>query len=329
MTPSMQRRRFGKTGWDVTAVGFGAWQIGGSWGEVAERDAMAALHAAADAGVNFFDTADVYGDGRSEQLIGRFLRERDEDLFVATKMGRRAPLDMEQYTLSNLRGWADRSRELLGLDSLGLVQLHCLPSEIYDSPEIFESLETLITEGVIDHYGVSVETVDEATRALQWEGLGTIQLVFNIFRQKPADTLLQAAADQDVGLIARVPLASGLLTGKLTRDSQFPEDDHRNFNRDGAAFDVGETFAGVDFQDGLDAVDELRPLADDEPLVHFALRWVLSHPQISTVIPGARNEEQARSNAQAGSKPPLDATTLAAVQRIYQERIEPSVGHRW
>ena len=329
MSATLQRRRLGKTGWDVTAVGFGAWQIGGGWGEVGERDAMAALHAAADAGVNFFDTADVYGDGRSEELIGRFLRERDEQLFVATKMGRRAPLDMAQYTLSNLRAWADRSRELLGLDSLGLVQLHCLPSEIYDTPEIFESLETLVTDGVIDHYGVSVETVDEATRALQWDGLATIQLVFNIFRQKAADTLLPAAADHDVGLIARVPLASGLLTGKLTRDTRFPEDDHRNFNRDGGAFDIGETFAGVDFSDGLAAVEELRPLAGDEPLVHFALRWILSHPQISTVIPGARNAEQARSNAQAGAKPPLAADILAAVQRIYRDRIEPSVGHRW
>ncbi len=329
MTATMQRRRLGKTGWDVSAVGFGAWQIGGNWGEVAERDAMAALHAAADAGVNLFDTADVYGDGRSESLIGRFLRERDEELYVATKMGRRAPLGMEHYTLTNLRTWADRSRELLGVESLGLVQLHCLPSEIYDTPEIFASLETLVAEGVIDHYGVSVETVDEATRALRWEGLATIQLVFNIFRQKPAETLLRAAADHDVGLIARVPLASGLLTGKLTRDTTFPEDDHRNFNRDGAAFDIGETFAGVDLSVGLDAVEELRPLAGDEPLVHFALRWILSHPQISTVIPGARNAEQARSNAQAGSKSPLDAATLAAVRRIYRDKIEPFVGHRW
>jgi aryl-alcohol dehydrogenase-like predicted oxidoreductase len=236
---------------------------------------------------------------------------------------------MEHYTLSNLRAWADRSRELLGVESLGLVQLHCLPSQIYDTPRIFESLESLVADGVIDHYGVSVETVDEATRALRWDGLATIQLVFNIFRQKPADTVLQAAADRDVGLIARVPLASGLLTGKITSETRFAEDDHRTFNRDGAAFDIGETFAGVDLSDGLDAVEELRPLAGDEPLVHFALRWILSHPQISTVIPGARNQEQAHANAQAGAKPPLDDATLAAVHRIYRERIEPSVGHRW
>lgn len=329
MAGTMQRRRLGKTGWDVSAVGFGAWQIGGSWGEVAERDAMAALHAAADAGVNLFDTADVYGDGRSEVLIGRFLRERDEDLFVATKVGRRVPLGMEHYTLANLRTWADQSRERLGLDSLGLVQLHCLPSQIYDTPAIFESLETLVEEGVIDHYGVSVETVDEAMRALRWDGLATIQLVFNIFRQKPAEQVLSAAAARDVGLIARVPLASGLLTGKLTHETTFSEDDHRNFNRDGSAFDIGETFAGVDLEDGLAAVEELRPLAGDEPLVHLALRWILSHPEISTTIPGARNPEQARSNAQAGAMPPLDDATMAAIRRIYEQRIEPSVGHRW
>ena len=329
MPDTMQRRRLGKTGWNVSVIGFGAWQIGGDWGDVDESTAMEALHAAADGGVNFFDTADVYGDGRSEQLVGRFLRERDDTPYVATKMGRRAPLELEHYTLTNLRDWADRSRHNLGLDTLGLVQLHCLPSEVYDTPEIFESLETLVNEGIIGHYGVSVETVDEGLRALNWPGLATIQVIFNIFRQKPAARLLPAAADADVGIIARVPLASGLLTGKLSRDTHFDESDHRRFNRHGEAFDVGETFAGVDYEQGLDAVERLRPLADGDPLVRFALRWVYTNPQVSTTIPGARNADQARANAEAGSAGPLDDGVIAEVERIYREDIAERVEYRW
>jgi aryl-alcohol dehydrogenase-like predicted oxidoreductase len=330
VTVERELRQLGKTGWQVSSVGFGAWQIGADWGDVSDAGAMDALHAAADAGINFFDTADVYGDGRSERLVGRLLRERDEHLFVATKTGRRAPLSLEHYTQENLRSWIDRSRENLGLESLGLVQLHCLPSPVYDSSEVFESLEELVSKGVIEHYGVSVETVDEGLRALQWPGLATIQVVFNIFRQKPSEQLLDGANRSGVGIIARVPLASGLLTGKLRADTSFPENDHRNYNRHGEAFDVGETFAGVDFDKGLATVERLRPLVPEgESLVNFALRWVLTNRSVSTVIPGARNAEQARGNAAASGMPPLDDETMRAIAAIYDEDIAPLVQHRW
>lgn len=330
MEAPMQQRRLGKTGWQVSAVGFGAWQIGAGWGEVSDTAAMEALHAAADAGVNLFDTADVYGDGRSERLIGCFLRERDEVLHVATKMGRRGPQEHGEYMGENFRTWVDRSREYLGVDSLGLVQLHCPPSTVFDDPAVFEALEGLVEQGAIDNYGVSIETVDQGLRALQWPGLATIQVIFNIFRQKPADRLLPEAAAADVGIIARVPLASGLLTGKLTADTSFADDDHRNFNRDGGAFDVGETFSGVDLDRGLAAVERLRPLVgDDEPMARFALRWILAHEHVSTVIPGARNPQQARDNAVAGTVPPLDDDALRAVRDIYAEDIAPLVHDRW
>lgn len=330
MTVEPGRRQLGRTGWQVSTVGFGAWQIGADWGNVSESAAMEALHAAVDAGVNFIDTADVYGDGRSERLVGRLLRERDEQLFVATKTGRRAPLSLEHYTTENLRSWLERSRENLGLDTLGLVQLHCLPSPVYDSSEVFESLEGFVSEGVIEHYGVSVETVDEGLRALKWPGLATIQVIYNIFRQKPAEHLLDEANRLGVGIIARVPLASGLLTGKLRADTTFPEDDHRNYNRHGDAFDVGETFAGVDLEQGLAAVERLRPLVPEgESLVSFALRWILTNRSVSTVIPGARNAEQARGNAAAGGLAPLDEDTMRAVAAIYEQDIAPLVHDRW
>lgn len=325
----MDHRRLGKTGWQVSSVGFGAWQIGAGWGEVSDGAAMEALHAAADAGVNFFDTADAYGDGRSERLIGRFLKERDEQLHVATKMGRRLPQAPENYVAENFRAWVDRSRENLDTESLGLVQLHCPPSEVFDDPAVFEALEQLVEQGAIRNYGVSIETVDQGMRALRWPGLASIQVIFNIFRQKPGDGLLAAAHEADVGVIARVPLASGLLTGKLHADTTFAEDDHRNFNRNGEAFDVGETFSGVDLDQGLAAVERLRPLAADEPLVRFALRWILTHQHVSTVIPGARNAEQASANAEAGALPPLDDDVLRAVKEIYTQDIAPLVHHRW
>ena len=326
---SMPHRRLGKTGFDVGVIGFGAWAIGGSWGEVADSEAMAALHAAADSGVTFFDTADVYGDGRSERFIGRLLAERDERLIVATKMGRRSPLDPALYTLENFRSWIDRSRRLLGVDRLDLTQLHCLGADIYRRPDVWEALDTLRQEGLIANYGVSVETVDEAMQALSIPGIASVQIIFNLFRQKPAEEFFPAAAAADVGVIARVPLASGLLTGKLSADSSFPTSDHRNFNRHGEAFDVGETFAGVPYELGLAAVEKVRAAARDLPLTGAALRWILMFDQVSTVIPGAKNAAQAIDNASVASLGPLDPGFMAEAREIYREVIAPAVHQRW
>jgi aryl-alcohol dehydrogenase-like predicted oxidoreductase len=325
----MPRRRLGKTGFDVGVIGFGAWPIGGSWGDVADSEAMAALHAAADSGVTFFDTADVYGDGRSERLIGRLLAEREERLVVATKMGRRSPLDPANYTMENFRSWTDRSRRLLGVDRLDLTQLHCLGDGIYRRPDIWEALDTLRQEGLIANYGVSVETVDEAMQALSIPGIASVQIIFNLFRQKPAEDFFPAAAAADVGVIARVPLASGLLTGKLSADSSFPSSDHRNFNRHGEAFDVGETFAGVPYELGLAAVEKIRVAAPDLPLTGVALRWILMFDQVSTVIPGARNAAQAINNASMASLAPLHPGFMAEAREIYREMIAPVVHQRW
>jgi aryl-alcohol dehydrogenase-like predicted oxidoreductase len=325
----MEFRQLGKTGYQVSTVGFGAWAIGGGWGSVDDATSSAALHAAADAGVNFFDTADVYGDGHSERLIGRFLREREERLFVATKMGRRAPLDASYYTPENFRVWVDESLENLDIEKLDLVQLHCPPDELYDRPEIFATLDHLVESGSIAHHGVSVETVDQAMRAIRYPGVATVQIIFNMFRQKPADEFLSAAARQDVGVIARVPLASGLLTGKMTADTTFPAEDHRNYNRKGEVFDIGETFAGVPFEVGLAAVEELRSLTDGAQLAQVAIRWVLMFEQVSTVIPGAKNPKQARDNAEAALLPPLDAQAMELATDVYKRRIAPLVHHRW
>ena len=257
----MEYRRLGKTGREVSAIGFGAWPIGGGWGDVDDAESLRALHAAADAGVTLFDTADVYGDGRSERLIGQFLKERrGERLFVATKMGGRVPADPANYTPEAFQAWVDRSRENLGVERLDLVQLHCLPTTVYYRPEIFAALDDLVASGAIAHYGVSVERVEEALKALEYPGVASVQIIFNMVRQRPAERFLAEAARRDVGVIARVPLASGLLTGKLTRETAFDESDHRRFNRHGEAFDVGETFAGIDYETGLAFVDELRAL---------------------------------------------------------------------
>jgi len=325
----MPLRRLGKTGFNVGVIGFGAWAIGGSWGEVAETDAMAALHAAADSGVTLFDTADVYGDGRSERFIGRLLSERDERLVVATKMGRRSPLDPGLYTIDNFRSWVDRSRDLLGVETLDLTQLHCLGDGIYRRPEVWEALDTLRQEGLIANYGVSVETVDEAMQALLIPGIASVQIIFNLFRQKPAEAFLPAAAAADVGVIARVPLASGLLTGKLAADSSFPASDHRNFNRHGAAFDVGETFSGVPYELGLAAVEKIRAVAGDLSLTRAALRWILMFEPVSTVIPGAKNRTQAIDNASVAALGQLDPGFMSEAREIYQEMIAPVVHQRW
>jgi aryl-alcohol dehydrogenase-like predicted oxidoreductase len=321
----------GKTRREVSEIGFGAWQIGADWGAVDEDAAMTTLHAAADAGVTFFDTADVYGDGRSERLLGRLRRERDpQAITVATKMGRRLEQTVENYSPEHFRAWNDRSRENLGVDSLDLVQLHCPPTDLYYHPEVFEDLEAMIDEGRIAAYGVSVERVEEALKAIEYPNVATVQIIFNPFRQRPAALFFAEAARRGVGIIVRVPLASGLLSGKYTRDTTFAADDHRSFNRHGEMFDVGETFAGVPFEVGLDAVDDLRPLVPrSATLAQLALRWILMHDAVSTVIPGARSAEQAQGNAAAAELPALDDRAMAHVAAVYEDRIAPHVHERW
>jgi aryl-alcohol dehydrogenase-like predicted oxidoreductase len=326
----MGTRRLGKTGLEISEIGFGAWAIGGSWGETDDAQSLAAMHAAVEAGVTFFDTADVYGDGRSERLIAQLVRERPETLVVATKFGRRAPLELAEYTYDNLRGWLQRSRENLGVDVVDLVQLHCPPWEVYYEPAVFEACDRLVDEGLVRAYGVSVEKVEEALKAIEYPGVSTVQIIFNIFRQRPADLFFEQAARRDVGVIVRVPLASGLLTGKFGRDSRFGDDDHRNFNRHGEQFDVGETFAGVDFERGLEVVDQLRDLVPaGATMAQLALRWILSFAAVSTVIPGAKTPEQALANAAAADLPPLPPETLERIAALYAERVAPLLHQRW
>jgi len=325
----MEMRRLGKTGYEVSVIGFGAWAIGGDWGQVDDESSLAALHAAVDAGVNFIDTADVYGDGRSERLVARLCRERPERLIVATKAGRRAPAQtVAAYTADNLAQWIDRSRKNLERDTLDLVQLHCPPTDLYYHPEVFAALDDFVAEGKIAHYGVSVERVEEGLKALDYPGVASVQIIYNIFRQRPADRFFPAARDADVGVIVRVPLASGLLTGKLP--TTFAADDHRNFNRHGEAFDVGETFGGIDLEVGRALVDSIRPLVPEgEDLTTFALRFCLSPPGVSTVIPGARRADQASANAAAGSLGPLDPATLEALALLYRQSVPREVNYRW
>jgi aryl-alcohol dehydrogenase-like predicted oxidoreductase len=326
----MVGRRLGKTGLEVSEIGFGAWAIGGAWGPTDDVVSMEALHAAADAGVTFFDTADVYGDGRSERLLGRLLRERDERLVVATKFGRAAPLDLANFTYGQLREWLERSRENLGVETVDLVQLHCPPWEAYYAPEVFDACDRLVDEGLTASYGVSVERVEEALKAIEYPGVATVQIIFNAFRQRPAELFFEQARRRGVGVIVRVPLASGLLTGKLTRESSFAADDHRAYNRRGEEFDMGETFSGVDYETGLDAVEELRPLVPEgATLAQLALRWILDFPEVSTVIPGAKTPEQARANAAAAGLPALPEATHALIADVYRRRIAPLVHQRW
>lgn len=327
----MKTRRLGKTGFDVSEIGFGAWAIGGSWGETNDDESLAAMNAAVDAGVTFFDTADVYGDGRSEKLVAQLLRERHEPLVVATKFGRRAAQqDVGQFTYDNLRGWLERSRENLGVDIVDLVQLHCPPWEAYYAPSVFEACERLVDEGVVRAYGVSVEKIEEALKAIEYPSVATVQVIFNIFRQRPAALLFEQALLRDVGLIIRVPLASGLLTGKFSTDTQFAADDHRSFNRNGEQFDVGETFAGVDYETGLAAVEQLRPLVPTgASLTQLALRWILDHKSVSTVIAGAKTIDQARDNAAASDLSPLPAATHKTIAELYRGQIAPHVHDRW
>lgn len=328
----MLMRDFGRTGWRVAGVGFGAWAIGGSWGEVAEGDARAALHAALDEGVNFIDTADVYGDGRSERIIRDVLRERGgERPIVATKAGRRLnPHVPEGYTKANLTGFVERSLQSLGVETLDLVQLHCPPTPVYYMPEVFGALDDLVAAGKLRHYGVSVEKVEEALKAIEFPGVVSVQIIWNLFRQRPAELFFPQALRRRVAVIARVPLASGLLTGKMGPQSQFAADDHRAFNREGQAFDKGETFSGVPYDVALAAVEELRRiLPQDAPMAQVALRWCLMEEAVSVVIPGAKNAEQARANAAAGRLPPLPPQVMEAARAVYRERIAPHVHQLW
>ena len=332
---TMEHRTLGRTGREVSVVGLGTWQLGADWGDVSEDDALDVLAAATEAGVTLLDTADAYGDGRSERLIARFVAAHpDLDLTVATKMGRRVEQVPENYTLANFRAWTDRSRRNLAVDTLDLVQLHCPPSAVYDSDEVFDALDTLVAEGAIAAYGVSVEEADQALAAIARPGLATVQIILNAFRLKPLDQVLPAARDAGVGIIARVPLASGLLSGTYDAATTFAEDDHRSFNRDGSAFDVGETFSGVDFDTGLAAAAEFgRLVADQAPegvtSAQAALAWVVQQPGVSTVIPGARSVEQARSNAEAGRLSPLGPDFECGVQGIYDERLRADIHDRW
>ncbi|HEY4022529.1 MAG TPA: aldo/keto reductase [Pseudonocardiaceae bacterium] len=326
----MQQRPLGKTGHDVSVIGLGTWQLGADWGEVSETDAMAVLDAALARGVTFFDTADVYGDGRSEQLIAKFLRGRTDKPLVATKMGRRMDQVPENYNLANFRVWTDRSRRNLDVDVLDLVQLHCPPPPVYSSDETFDALDTLVEEQRVAAYGVSVETVAEALAAIARPGVASVQIILNAFRRKPLAEVLPAAVKANVGIIARVPLASGLLSGKYTHETTFAANDHRTYNRHGEAFDAGETFSGVDYDTGVEAAKEFSALAVAPATpAQTALRWIIQQPGVSTVIPGARNVNQALSNAAAADNPELSDSALAAIEDIYDRRIRAQVESRW
>ena len=327
----MQYRMLGRTGWRVSDVSFGAWAIGGSWGNVDDAESMRALNAAIDAGVNFIDTADVYGMGRSERLIAQLKRERKETIVVATKAGRRlSPHTPDGYIKQNLTAFIEDSLRNLATDCLDLVQLHCPPTEVYYRPEVFSALDDLVSAGKIRFYGVSVEKVEEALKAIEFPNVQTVQIIFNCFRQRPADRFFSEAKQRQVGILARVPLASGLLTGKLRRDSQFAADDHRNFNRHGEQFDAGETFAGVDYDIALEAVEEIRRvLPAGVSMAQFALRWILMFDAVSCAIPGGKRLEQVAENCGASDLPPLSREQMEAVAKIYDSRVRALVHQRW
>ncbi|MEQ8389924.1 MAG: aldo/keto reductase [Thalassospira sp.] len=328
----MNYRKFGKTGRTVSEVGFGAWAIGGAWGDVSEADARAALHAALDNGTTFIDTADVYGDGRSEKIIADVMKERGgERPFIATKAGRRLdPHVSEGYNKQNLTAFVERSLQNLATDCLDLVQLHCPPTEVFYRPDVFEVMDEMVTAGKIRNYGVSVEKVEEGLKAIEYPGVATVQIIYNIFRQRPSGLFFREAKAKNVGVIVRVPLASGLLTGKMTKDTAFAADDHRAFNRNGEAFDKGETFAGVPFDVALEAVEEIRRLVPDNiTMAQFALRWILMEESVGVVIPGAKNAAQAAANAAASDVAPLPSEVIGELRKIYEQRIAPHVHRLW
>ena len=327
----MNYRSFGRTGWQVSEISFGAWALGADWGHVSEEDALDALNAALDEGINFIDTADVYGDGRSERLIAQMLQQRSEQVHVVTKAGRRLnPHLASGYNRQNLTAFIERSLINLNVETLDLLQLHCPPTEVYYMPETFGVLDDLVQAGKIKYYGVSVEKVEEAIKAMEFPNVQSVQIIFNIFRQRPAELFFELAKQKQVGILARVPLASGLLTGKMTHQTVFTADDHRNYNRHGEAFDVGETFSGVDYETGLEAVERLRPLVPDgATMAQFALRWILMFDAVSCAIPGAKNRRQAVDNARAANLPAFSPETMEQIQAIYDEHIRGQVHQRW
>lgn len=327
----MQYRELGRTGWNISEVSFGAWAIGGAWGEVDDKESIAALHKAIDMGVNFIDTADVYGDGRSERLISQVLKERSEDIVVATKAGRRLdPHVADGYNAENLIEFIERSLKMLDTECLDLVQLHCPPTDVFYRPEVFEALDKLTEAGKIQHYGVSVEKVEEALKAIEYPNVKTVQIIFNMFRQRPAELFFEEAKRRKIGILARVPLASGLLTGKMSAQTTFADDDHRKFNRHGEAFDVGETFAGVDYDTGLTAVEELKTLKpENATMAQFALRWILMFDAVTCVIPGAKRPSQAQDNCDSSDLPALSNEAMTKVREIYDRYIREQVHHRW
>jgi aryl-alcohol dehydrogenase-like predicted oxidoreductase len=327
----MNYRPLGRTGWKVSEISFGAWAIGGSWGQVSDEESLGALNQAIDSGINFLDTADVYGGGRSHRLIARLKKSRKEEIIVATKVGRRLPEQtVEGYNRANLTSWVEDNLRDLEAESLDLVQLHCPPTDAYYHPEIFGTLDDLVRAGKIRFYGVSVQRVEEALKALEYPNLQSVQLIFNCFRQRPAELFFVQAKLKQVGILARVPLASGLLTGKFKTHTRFADDDHRNFNRQGQRFDVGETFSGVDYEVALAAVEELRALVpEDASMSQFALRWILMFDAVSCAIPGGKRPSQVADNALASTLPPLTPETMASVHKIYDAKIRPLVHQLW
>jgi aryl-alcohol dehydrogenase-like predicted oxidoreductase len=327
----MNYRPLGRTPWKVSDISFGAWAIGGAWGNVSDDESLAALNRAIDSGVNFIDTADVYGDGRSERLISQLKKSRKDEIVVATKAGRRLPKQtVEGYSRENLNAWIDRSLKNLFTDSLDLVQLHCPPTELYNRAEVFGMLDDLVKAGKVRYYGVSVEKVEEALKTIEYPNVQTVQIIFNCFRQKPADTFFARAKEKRVGILARVPLASGMLTGKLRADSQFASDDHRNFNRHGEHFDVGETFSGVDYKTGLEAVEELRKLVPaGTSMTQFALRWILMFDAVTCAIPGGKRPDQVAENCKASDLPALSQDVMGKVKAIYEGKIRLLIHQRW
>ena len=327
----MKYRELGLTGMEISEVSFGAWAIGADWGSVDDKDSLAALHRAIDLGINFIDTADVYGGGRSEKLIARLCKERSEQIYVATKAGRKLdPHVAEQYTPENIRGFIEQSLKNLQVDALDLVQLHCPPTQVFYNPELFDALDAVVKEGLIKNYGVSVEKVEEALKAIQYPGVKTVQIIFNMFRQRPAELFFREAKSRKIGIIVRVPLASGLLTGKMTRDTKFEKSDHRNYNREGASFDRGETFAGVDYEKGLQAVDALESIKPDGfTMAQFALKWILMHDAISCTIPGAKCPSQVEDNCRASDLPDLSEEVMVGIRDIYEKYVKADVHQRW
>jgi aryl-alcohol dehydrogenase-like predicted oxidoreductase len=327
----MQYRELGRTGWKISTVSFGAWAIGGTWGDVNDEESLAALQRALDLGVNLFDTADAYGDGHSEQLLANLRKERSEPFYVATKAGRRLdPHVSRGYNRENLTAFVERSLKNLEVEALDLLQLHCPPTAVYYMPAVFDALDGLVKAGKLRFYGVSVEKVEEALKAIEYPNVQTVQIIFNMFRQRPLDLFFGEAQRRKVGILARVPLSSGMLTGKMTRESSFQEDDHRQFNRQGESFDRGETFSGLDYEVGLQAVEELRALVPaDTTMAQMALRWILMSPAVTCAIPGAKRPSQVEENVKAADLPPLSDETMTQVRAVYDRLVRPQVHHYW